>query len=344
MTGAGRPHWPGAHGPAPVRGRVREEPEFFRVDEDLGFTPDGAGQHVLLHVEKRNTNTDWLAGQIARLAGVPRRDVGFAGLKDRNAVTTQWFSIDLRGAPDPDWSALESAEIRVLTAERHGRKLKRGALRGNRFTIRLTDLSGDLPALEERLETVRRHGVPNYFGEQRFGRDFGNIEKARALLEGRMGRVDRARRSIYLSAARSLLFNAVLAERVADRSWNKPLAGDVMVLRGRRARFLIESVDDEITGRCAAGEIAPSGPLWGRGEPLTRSDALALEERVLSDYEPWCRGLEKAGLEQDRRPLVVLPEELTWVFSGADAVELGFGLPAGAYATTLLRELVTEPA
>lgn len=328
-----------AHGPAPARGRIRCAPEDFLVDEQPAFEPSGAGEHVLLHVRKRNTNTDWLARQLARHAGVQPIDVGFAGLKDRDAVTTQWFSIHLPGKPEPDWRQLEDNDLQLLQIVRHHRKVRRGALRGNAFNLVVRSLHGDRQAVETRLRRIRDRGVPNYFGPQRFGRDGGNLNSADALFAGRLGRVSRHRRGLYLSAARSHLFNSVLAARVEDGDWDTGLAGDLMVLQGSRSVFGCEALDRTLRERLAAHDIHPTGPLWGRGQPGTRGECLALEQRVLQPFDAWRDGLERAGMKQERRALRVVPADLNWSWDADDVLRLRFALPAGSYATAVLREV-----
>lgn len=332
---------PHAHGGPAGTGLLRAAPEDFEVEEVAGFAPDGEGQHVLLWVQKCNANTDWLAGQLARFAGVKRRDVGYAGLKDRRALTRQWFSVDLAGRDAPDWSALAIEGVTVLRAERHRRKLRRGALAGNRFRIVVREVAADPDILGARLEAVRHGGVPNYFGAQRFGRDGGNLPAAEAMFRGRRVR-DRHQRGLYLSAARAFLFNHLLASRVAAGTWNRPLAGEVLMLEGSRSHFLLESPDDEeIARRIAAFDLHTSGPLWGRGELPTRSEARALEAGLPERHPIFCTGLEQAGLEQERRPLRLPVPDLQWSHDpDAGTLTLTFGLPAGAYATTVLREII----
>ncbi|TAM26407.1 MAG: tRNA pseudouridine(13) synthase TruD, partial [Rhodanobacter sp.] len=212
---------PRAHAETPpLTARLRSTPEDFRVEEILGYDADGSGEHALLWVEKREANTDWVARELAKFAGVPPLNVGYAGLKDRHAVTRQAFTVQLAGKPDPDWSTFPHAEVKVLAATRHSRKLKRGALRGNRFVLVLREVQGDRARAEEVLAEISARGVPNYFGEQRFGREGGNLAQARAMFAGR--RMDRAKRSILLSAARSHIFNAVLAARVERGAWDAP--------------------------------------------------------------------------------------------------------------------------
>jgi len=320
--------------------RARTEPEDFRVDEVLGFEPEGDGPHALLCVRKRGLNTQWVAKELARLAGARPVDVGLCGLKDRNAVTSQWFSVNLAGRPEPDWQALNGPELEILSVDRHRRKLRRGAHRANHFQLYLRELRGDIEELGERLLQVARHGVPNYFGEQRFGRQEANLGKASAMFAGTLRVRDRHQRGLYLSAARAMLFNRVLSERIRRRRWDQALDGDMMMLDGTHSIFRVDAVDEAIAARIASGDIHPTGPLWGRGEPLVSAGALELERQSLAGYEAWCEGLASAGLKQERRCLRLSPRDLRWDLSGPQTLELAFVLPAGAYATSVLRELV----
>ena len=329
-----------AHGAPPARGMLRSRPEDFVVDELALVEPSGEGEHVLLHIRKRDTNTDWLARQLARFAGVRPVDVGYAGLKDRRAVTSQWFSVRLAGRAEPDWAALDLPEVAVLSHARHGRKLQRGALRGNRFTLTVRELTGEREAIDARLRAIAERGVPNYFGEQRFGRGGANLDAAAAMLvEGRRVR-DRHRRGLYLSAARAWLFNQTLAARVTAGTWDTAVSGDVMILDGRRSHFRLDEADEAIAARLAAFDIHPSGPLWGAGERPVEAEALAVEDAVLAGWEPWCEGLAKAGLKQERRALRLRVQDLTWTSPEPDTLQLSFALTAGAYATAVLREIV----
>jgi tRNA pseudouridine13 synthase len=319
---------------------IRGHPEDFQVEELLGYEPEGSGSHVWLFVRKRNFNTTDVARRIARLAGVKALDVGFAGLKDRRAVASQWFSVNLAGRGEPDWSKLGSDDIVVVTVTRHGRKLRRGGLRGNRFRILLRDVDGRRTELEQRLDRIATRGVPNYFGEQRFGRGAANIDRASAMLRGEGPPAGRHLRGLYLSAARALLFNRVLAHRVTRGLWNRALPGDVLMLAGSRSIFPIEEPDDVVHQRVAEQDLHPTGPLWGVGEGQVRSEARALEQASLHECELWQKGLERAGLKQERRSLRARVSELKWGYIRADELELAFILPAGAYATAVLRELV----
>ena len=306
----------------------------------LGYEPDGSGSHVWLFVRKRNFNTTDVARWIARFAGVKALDVGFAGLKDRRAVALQWFSVNLAGRAEPDWSQLGSDDIVVVRVTRHRRKLRRGGLRGNRFRILLRDVDGRRSEIEQRLERISARGVPNYFGEQRFGQGAANIDRASAMLSGEGPPVGRDLRGLYLSAARALLFNRVLAYRVTRGLWDRAVPGDVLMLSGSRSIFLIEEPDDMVHHRVAVQDLHPTGPLWGVGERQVRAEARALEQESLHECELWQQGLEQAGLKQKRRALRTRVAELKWSYPRSDELELAFILPAGAYATVVLRELV----
>jgi tRNA pseudouridine13 synthase len=330
---------PRAHGASVLTATFRGRAEDFVVEEIPGFEPSGSGEHLLLDVEKRGMNTVFAAKRIAEWAGVKEVAVGYAGLKDRHAVTRQRFTVHLPGRDAPGLDALQDDSLRVLHATRHSRKLPRGALAGNRFELTLRDVVGDRAAIDARIATVAARGVPNYFGEQRFGRGGGNIEQARAMFGGR--RVRREERSLLLSAARSELFNRVLAERVTRGCWDTPLDGEVWMLDGRRSIFGPEPFSPELAGRLARFDIHPTGPLWGRGALRTEAACRALEEAVLGDADAMSlrRGLETAGLEQERRALRLRPGELAVEWAAADALVLRFALPPGTYATCVLEAI-----
>jgi len=320
-----------------VSGVIRSQPEDFQVDEELGFDLTGEGEHVCLHIRKCNSNTDFIAKQIARLAAVKNMDVSYAGLKDRNAVTTQWFSVYLSNKSEPDWSQLNCDEVEVLEVKRHNRKLRRGSLKGNRFRLVVRELQGDTESLDQRLQTVSVNGVPNYFGEQRFGRD--NLAKATGMFNAEFKVKDRNKRSMYLSAARSAIFNELLSTRVAAANWNQALAGDLMMLNGSHSVFLAETIDDEINRRIAEFDIHPTGPLWGRGRLASTADAQQLEQQCSESFSLFCDGLEQAGMKQERRPLRLPVSNLEWQLDDNN-LSLSFFLTSGSYATSVLREFV----
>jgi tRNA pseudouridine13 synthase len=323
--------------------RIRVAPEDFRVDEIDGFEAEGSGEHLLLTIEKRGMNTAFAAKLIARWAGIDEAGIGYAGLKDRHALTVQRFSVHLPRRVAPDTAGLEASDgLRVLGATWHSRKLPRGALAGNRFVLRLREAAGDRDAVGARLQAIAARGVPNYFGEQRFGREGDNVGNALAMFAGR--RVARAQRTHLLSAARSQLFNRALAVRVEAGSWDAPLDGEVWMLDGSRSVFGPLPFDDALAARLAAFDIHPTAPLWGRGELRSTGAAAALELDALADQESLRlrAGLEAAGLKQERRATRLRPRGLAWEWIEPGTLELRFELPPGAYATTVLAELA-EP-
>ena len=326
-----------AFGPPVLRGRIRVSPEDFFVEEIDAFAPDGVGEHLLLTIEKRGMNTAFAAQRIAAWAGVPELAVGYAGLKDRHALTRQRFSVHLPGREAPDSNALESDELRVLSTVRHSRKLQRGALHGNRFVLVVRELEGEADAVDRRLSDIVEHGFPNFFGEQRFGHGGGNLEAARRMFQGQRVRGDR--RGLLLSAARSELFNAVLAARVANATWWEGMPGEVWMLDGSRSVFGPEPSPDALTQRVAAHDIHPTGPLWGRGELRVADACRVLEESTLSPHAELRVGLEAAGLKQERRALRAIARGLRWDWPEPTSLRLTFELPAGSYATSLLDSL-----
>lgn len=334
---------PSAHGGPVLTGGLRLSPDDFVVEEVLGYGASGAGEHDFLTVRKCNRNTHEVARELARLAGVPQVAVGYAGLKDRNAVTIQHFTVQLPGRDSPDWSALEDDSLRILASARHHRKIRRGGLRGNRFVIRVGAIRGDRALAEARLRRIAQAGVPNYFGSQRFGHDGQNLPRAAEFLAGRGRRPGREQRGLLLSAARAYLFNLVLQARVLAGSWDRALPGDVMALVGSQRQFMQDPEDATLETRLAQLDVHPTGPLCGRpGRALQPAgEAGALERQSLADWAEWIEGLSRLGLEQDRRALRLAVDDLGWDWED-DALTLRFGLAAGAYATVVLRELVSE--
>ncbi|WP_349432714.1 tRNA pseudouridine(13) synthase TruD [Methylomarinum sp. Ch1-1] len=334
------PEWPYAHGGPVGNGDIKTLPEDFIVDERLPFAPAGEGEHVFLLIEKVGENTDYVARALARYAGVRQRDIGFAGQKDRHARTTQWFSIWLPGKQDLDWSALETESIKINQVARHARKLKRGVIASNRFQIRIRNWRGDRDAAEHRLQIIQQQGFPNYFAEQRFGRDGQNVNKALILGQGK--KLKREQRSLYLSAIRAYLFNQVLAERVRRQNWRQPVSGDLCKLRQSNSLFKVETVTEELEQRMKGGDIHATGILFGKGEIDTAGEAGNMEKHVLDRYPELTEILLKFDLDLGRRALRTMPEELGWIFTDNGDLQVNFSLPAGSYATALLRELVVS--
>ena len=329
--------FPFAHGGPLLQGRLRASADDFVVDEMLGFSADGAGEHALLQIEKRDANTEWVAGQLARFAGVAPMSVGYSGLKDRHALTRQAFSVHLPGRKDPDWQALDIEGVRILEVNRHAKKLKRGVHRGNRFRIRLTGIEGDRDQVALRMQDVARCGVPNYFGEQRFGRNGDNLRSAHELFSG--ARMGRSQRGFALSAARSYLFNLVLAHRVERRIWDQALEGEVWMLAGSHSIFGPQPLDKDLLERLARFDIDPTGALWGRGELRSSGAVAEIEIAVAQAEAALADGLVANDLRQERRSLRLLAAEFSHEWRQDDSLVLAFSLPSGTFATSVVREI-----
>lgn len=334
--------WTHALGKPATHGIIKAIPEHFRVTERLKYEPDGSGEHTYLLIEKRNTNTEYVAGSIARLAGMARRDVGYAGMKDRHAVTRQWFSVCATSQPQPDWNRLNSEHISVVEISRHPRKLRRGALTGNRFEIVITGLTNTGEVIQ-RLEKITDYGVPNYFGEQRFGRHGDNIGRAVEMFSGSK-RFKRHQCGIYLSAARSFLFNEVLSQRVEQKSWQRILTGDVLMLSGTHSVFVAEAAElMSLQQRLDNHDLDLTGPLVGGDESMASYTAADLEQGILGQYAELLTGLSRADLSSARRPLRVVPRNFEYDVT-ENEFTLKFFLQAGSYATAVLREIVNYEA
>ena len=321
-------------------------PADFQVFERLRHEPTGSGPHIWLQLEKTGHDTQYIARHLRHALGLRAPDVGYAGLKDRHAVTVQWFSINWGVRPEPDWTTSLPDGARVLRVERSQRKLRIGGLTGNRFVLWLRELGGGRRLPEARLRLLKDRGFANYFGAQRFGRDGGNVAQALALFEGERRIRDRARRGLFLSAARSQLFNAALAHRVSAGRWDEVLPGEPLMLDGSQSIFVPEMPDPGIADRLRAMDVHPTGPLWGRGRRVVTGAARVEEDAVLAPFPAIRGGLETVGLEQARRATRVRVEELEWRFHSGpcvpDSLELAFSLPAGTYATVLLEHVFDE--
>lgn len=335
-----------------ARGRIKVCADDFEVEELLGFEPDGEGEHLFVYVEKRGLSTPEAQALLARHFALPPRDVAFSGMKDKQALTRQWFSLHTgsrrameQAANAEEWSATtDSGALRILRAVPNSRKLRRGSHRQNRFHIRIRALQADREQLLARLAAVVEYGVANYFGPQRFGYGASTLLQALAAGARKAPGKRRHARGMQLSAARSFLFNQVLSRRVAAQTWDRAQPGDVVQLAGTASVFAASREQaSTLEQRLRSFDVHLTGPLWGRGELPCSDDVAKLEQAVVAQYPELSGLLEAAGLQQERRALRMQVQDCQHEFVDGSLL-LTFTLGRGCYATSLLRELLqTEP-
>ena len=321
----------------------RQLPEHFQVNETLSFKPSGEGDHLYLYIEKRNTNTDWLAREMAQKAGIRSVEVGYAGRKDRFAVTRQWFSLHLPASKSIDPMTFQSRDYQVIEHTRHTHKLRKGEIAFNQFKLQLIEFEGDFSSFEKRLGLISEKGFPNYFGPQRFGHQSGNIDKARDMLSGKVRVHDRNKRSIYLSAARSYLFNLVLAKRIENNCWLEPIQGDLLwdeeSQRLSESDLVTEFSEDILLQKVNSGQLTITGPMPGDGKNSVTDDTLVLESLVLAGEQSLYAGIANSRIQWQRRALRVIPTDVSSKENEL-GVEITFSLRTGTFATSLLKELL----
>ncbi|MBF0137206.1 MAG: tRNA pseudouridine(13) synthase TruD [Magnetococcales bacterium] len=322
-------------------GEIKTTPETFQVTEIRPERPDGEGEHWILTIEKSGVTTEQVVDWLARACSCPRMAIGYAGLKDRWARATQEFSVHLPKRELPDLVPLQPPGVRLLAAARHRRKIRIGHLTGNHFRICLWGCQ-DTEAHQQRATAMAawiiQHGFPNYFGPQRFGRQGDNAQTGMAMLAGQKVQGNRKQRGLYLSAVRSELFNRVLARRIQAGLFTRLLEGDIAQLQGRSACFAVTSADGE-EPRFHAGEIHPTGPLFGRELLQPTGEPGAMEADVAAAEADILLRLSEFGVQGERRALRVIPADLVLAWEGSN-LWLQFTLPRGAYATSLLREFM----
>ena len=331
---------PRLHGEPPGCAVFKAQPTDFQVEEILGFEPSGEGEHCFLWVEKTDRNSNDVASHFAAQLGIRKRLVSHCGLKDKQAVTRQWFSLHLPGAESPAASDLEGDGLRILKITRNARKLRRGSHDGNRFTIRLRECTFSQQEAATRWEKIIIQGVPNYFGSQRFGKRGDNIRQARQMFAGEIEIRDRLLRGLIISAARSYLFNAVVADRLQIGKWEQPMAGEIFGFADNRSLILPHNLHGDEQQRVAAGQLELTAPLWGQGDPPSLEDVLALEKEIATRYPEIVSGLEALNLRQERRTIRLIPRQASFEWHRPADLILKFDLPKGTYATTILRELM----
>ncbi|CAI8799262.1 tRNA pseudouridine(13) synthase TruD [Kosakonia quasisacchari] len=328
------------HGKPAASGVLKANPEDFVVVEDLGFEPDGEGEHILVRILKNGCNTRFVADALAKFLKIQAREVSFAGQKDKHAVTEQWLCARVPGNAMPDLSAFQLEGCKVLEYARHKRKLRLGALQGNAFTLVLREVS-DRADVEARLQAIVEKGVPNYFGAQRFGIGGSNLQGAFRWAQSDAPVRDRNKRSFWLSAARSALFNQIVSERLKKTDFNQVVDGDALQLAGRGSWFVATLEEQaELQTRVEAKTLMVTASLPGSGEWGTQRDALAFEQQAVADAPELQALLVREKVEAARRAMLLYPQKLCWNWWDDVTVELRFWLPAGSFATSVVRELI----
>lgn len=348
----------------------------FVVNEVLPNIFTDEGEHLWLHIQKMGMNTAYLAKLLAEWADIPLRDVGYSGLKDRHALTTQWFSLRIpkKQLPPTPFAPVDLGDdesVQILDQHWHNKKLGRGAHQANQFIITLRDiqlataslntdqLSDTKQKISQHLAHISQLGVPNYFGPQRFGHNGNNIKEALRLFaepqkdnvksksKNKRKRAQTEHHTMALSAARSLIFNEILAMRVCDGSWNTGIAGEVFNLNGSGSIFASEEIDDALRARLIEGDIHPTAPLWGIDNDKVSGTAARLENNVVQQNPVLTKlatGLLQRKIKAQRRALRLPIEGLEWEWQDAQTLILRFKLPTGSFATSVLAALVQQLA
>ena len=315
---------------------LKAECADFVVKEQLGYDMSGDGEFVAVKVRKTDCNTLFVGEQLAKFAGISARNMSYAGLKDRKAVSEQWFSLQMPGQPTPDFSQFSLEGVEILEVTRHQRKIRIGSLQGNHFEILLRNAE-ETDELKVRLDFLAKNGFPNYFTEQRFGRDSNNLTQALRWANGEIKVKDRHKRSFYLSAARSEIFNLIVSKRMELNLAQQILVGDVLQLNGSHSWFLVDESEDlaQLQQRLAQQDVLLTAPLIGEEE----KSAVDFENEIFAQYQALFALMRQERMKAARRPILMQPQQFQWQFE-PNGLRLQFDLPAGSYATALIRELV----
>ena len=315
---------------------LKAECADFVVKEQLGYDMSGDGEFVALKVRKTDCNTLFVGEQLAKFAGISARNMSYAGLKDRKAVTEQWFSLQMPGQPTPDFSQFSLEGVEILDVTRHQRKIRIGSLQGNHFEILLRNVE-ETDELKVRLDFLAKNGFPNYFTEQRFGRDGNNLTQALRWANGEIKVKDRNKRSFYLSAARSEIFNLIVAKRIELGLAQQVLNGDILQLNGSHSWFVVDESEDlaQLQQRLVQQDVLLTAPLIGEEE----KSAVDFENEIFAQHQALFPLMRQERMKAARRPILMQPQHFQWQFE-PNGLRLQFALPAGSYATALIRELV----
>ena len=328
-----------------LKGRLKVIAEDFLVDEMLGFEPAGEGEHLFVQVEKSNLTTHELIERVAKDAGIRPRDVGYSGIKDKTAVTRQWLSLHLPGKIHNAVS-LEADDYIVLRQIWHDKKLRPGTHRSNRFDVLLREVVEPDSKSMEQIESISDFGMANYFGQQRFGAGLDNVQRALQVLGNarKSRRLGRNKKSLYLSALRSELFNQILSRRIEQGIWRQPVEGDIFMLSGSRSIFQ-EAINDEILARYRNFDISSTASLYGYGASRLSGTALQIEQRVYTENQDICDCLAAQGAKRQMRALRHVVQDFSVDYE-ADKQQLRVKatLPRGCYFTSLLGHFIETDA
>ncbi|KAE9541497.1 tRNA pseudouridine(13) synthase TruD [Ursidibacter maritimus] len=319
-------------------GRLKAQFADFIVKEELGYDLTGEGEFVAVKIRKTDANTLFVGEKLAEFAGISAKNMSYAGLKDRHAITEQWFCLHLAGKETPDFSPFQLEGVEILEVTRHNRKIRVGSLAGNYFELLLRDVQ-ESPELIHRLNQIQAVGFPNYFTEQRFGRDGHNLTQAQRWASGEIKVKDRKKRSFYLSAARSEIFNLVVADRIASDTFKQVIENDIVQLAGSNSWFIAQA--DELASlnqRLAQGDILLTAPLVG--ENSLQQTVSEREQKIVSEQQLLLNLMAQERTNATRRPMFCVPTEFEWHFE-PEGLRLQFFLPSGSYATALVRELIS---
>lgn len=307
----------------------------FIVKEQLGYDLTGQGEFVAINVRKIHCNTLFVGEKLAQFAGISPRQMSYAGLKDRHAITEQWFCLHLP-KHTPDFSQFQLEGVEVLDVTRHQRKIRIGSLAGNEFEILLRDVN-ETDELTTALNNIKQQGVPNYFMAQRFGRDGNNLTQALRWANGEIQVKDRKKRGFYLSAARSEIFNLIVSARLEQGLIHQVTVGDIVQLQGSQSWFQVDENEnlEALQVRLKNQDISLTAALMGEQNLPTNH----VENELLDQHHQLVKLMQQEQVKADRRAMLVIPKDFQWQFE-AEGLRLTFSLPSGSYATAVVRELV----
>jgi len=324
-----------------AKGKIKAKPEDFKVVENLGYEFTGSGEHLMVSIRKTGENTSFVANELAKACGVKSKDVSWAGLKDRHAVTEQWLSVHLPSAGFPNLALFQSQHpsIEVLAMTRHNKKLRPGDLAGNYFEVTMSEVT-DVEEVVKRLEVVAQQGVPNYFGNQRFGKDGNNLEESRRWGRENVRTRNQNQRSLYLSTARSWIFNRIVSSRIEQNCFYRFIDGDIALVNGEQTLVSADKTS-EFNQLLEQDKAQISAALAGDNALPTQAEAQKIEQHFIDAEEDLMKLIRGNRMRHDRRAIALKAQDLSWQVDG-DSITLKFALDAGSFATSIVRELIEE--